>query len=77
MESATRDPGKSRIKQLRNEKLRERYQELWQQGLRASIILNTLEREFFISRPRIYTILNVGVIQNEREIEMANQVVTK
>lgn len=77
MESATREPGKSRIKQLRNEKLRERYQELWQQGLRTNIILNTLEREFFISRPRIYTILNVGVIQNELEIEMADQVATK
>jgi hypothetical protein len=70
MKSATRDPGSTRMKQLRNEKLRRRYQELWQQGLRINIILDKLENEFFLSRPRIYSILNVKVIQNLEETEV-------
>ena len=65
MESVTRETGHSKNKKLRNKKLLERYNELWQQGLRPGIILDTLEAEFFISRPRIYSIINVKVLQSQ------------
>ncbi|MBN2485402.1 MAG: hypothetical protein JXB34_05480 [Bacteroidales bacterium] len=44
-----------------------RYHELWEEGFRPGVILDKLEDEFYISRPRIYGILNVRVIQNRKE----------
>jgi len=65
MEPAAKEISLFKIKQTRNEKMIKRYHELWEEGYRPGVILDKLEEEFYISRPRIYGILNVRAIQNQ------------
>ena len=65
MEPEARETSLFKIKQTRNEKMIKRYHELWEEGFRPGVILDKLEEEFYISRPRIYGILNVRAIQNQ------------
>jgi hypothetical protein len=67
MESATREISLSKIKQTRNEKMIKRYYELWEEGFRPGVILDKLEEEFYLSKPRIYGLLNVRVIQKRNQ----------
>ena len=67
MESDVKEMSLFKIKQTRNEKMIKRYHELWEEGFRPGVILDKLEEEFYISRPRIYGILNVRAIQNRKE----------
>ena len=67
MEPEARETSLFKIKQTRNEKMIKRYHELWEEGFRPGVILDKLEEEFYISRPRIYGILNVRAIQNQTD----------